>query len=178
MAKKQIMKIAFSFLLLTFGSYWCLFADVPAPLSGDDTLVAIPLLRLSTRMSDDPFEVSYQIDVENAETGKVYPLNFEVNGSNDYQFIHGLPAGQYIIRDYGAYGLINSPKRSLSVHKTLIVDKGKLSLLPIKATSLIFTDKSDNRPLFSISFDEYDDAQKERMIAALSTNKNFGKWAH
>ena len=178
MTKRHSIIIAYSLLFLAFGAYQSLFADVPAPQSKEDTLVAIPLLRLTTRASDDLFEVSYQINVENVETGKTYPLNFDVGGSNDYQFIRSLPPGQYIIRDYAAYGLVNSPNRPLSVQKTLIVEKGKLSLLPIKATSIIFTRNTDNRPLFSIKFDEIYDAQKKRMLDTHSTKKNLGKWEH
>lgn len=153
-------------------------ADMPPPVSSDDTLVAVPVLRMSLRATDDPFDVSYQVNIENAESGKIYPLNFEVSESRDYRFVRGIPPGQYLVRDFASYGLVNSPNRPLRVQKTLIVEKGKISLLPIKAISIIHTRKTDNAPLFSIDFVEYDDSQRQRMLDILGKDKNFAKWGH
>ncbi len=171
-------KITFTLAILALCLHPMLFADIPSPLTTDDTLVAIPVLRISTRSTDNAYTVSYQINLENVESGKTYPLNFDVGSSNDYEFVRGLPPGQYIVRDYASYGLINSPNRPLSVQKPLVLEKGKMSLLPIKAISIIFTRNRDNRALYSIDFDEYDERQKNRMIEILSKSKNFAKWTH
>lgn len=178
MMSRKITKVAVIIPFLVVLSCASVMADIPSPSTQMDTLVAIPVIRMSLRSTDDPFEVSYQINVENVESGKLYPLNFSVNDSQDYQYVRGLPPGQYIVRDFASYGLINSPNRPLRVQKTLIVEQGKISLLPIKAISIILTRKTDNAALFSIDFVEYDDGQRMRMLNILGKDKNYAKWGH
>ncbi len=162
--------------ILAFLACAGVYAEMPAPLSADDTLVAIPVLRMSLRTSDSPVDVSYQINIENAETGMLFPLNFDVGDNRGYRFVRGIPPGQYLVRDFASYGLVNSPNRPLRVQKTLVVEKGKLALLPIKAISIIHTRKLDDVALYSIDFIEYDDSQRGRMLDILGKDENFAKW--
>lgn len=150
--------------------------SVPAGKSANDTLVVLPGLGLTTRIGTIDAEVGYTIYLENVSNGKIVPIDVSVNNIYGYKFVKGIPAGQYSIKEYGAHGLVNSPNKPLSFKNNVIVEAGKMTILPVKIVSIIFTSETDDRPTFYIDFQEIEENQKQRILTVLQKDEKLKPW--
>jgi len=156
----------------------CASVNIPKPKNMTDTLVVVPMLRLTTRVETFYGNVTYQLNIEHLSTGKIYSIDINARSAYGYRFITGLPPGEYIMREYVPRGLVKAKARSLNSKDTLIVEEGKISVLPVKAVIIIFTYTKRGGRTFSFyaQFEDIDKKQRLRILNLLRSQKNYHFW--
>jgi hypothetical protein len=155
-------------------------SSFPKPRSDKDTLFIVPYLLFNTRQSvQSTLGFSYEIRLENVETGKMYSVYVKSSDAPDYIYVTGFPEGKYLLKEYMALGLVGAPTKSFDVQKYLILEPGKLTIFPIKI--IIYSmDSSDPQYAGTVYFDykELDEKQEARMIKQLSAKDGFQAWRY
>jgi hypothetical protein len=126
-------------VILIVAFFGCLSMGIPEPKNETDTLVVVPMLRLTTRLNVFNGNVAYQLNLEHTTTHNIYSIDIDVRSAYGYRFISKLPPGEYIIKEYVPLGLVNAKVTPLSCKRTLIVEEGKIYVLPVKVVVMIFT---------------------------------------
>jgi hypothetical protein len=153
-------------------------ASAPSSNPGEGTLLVVPILIIDARNSAlEVAEYSYQINLENIETGKRHSFIFRPEVQTDYQFVTGYPPGKYLIKDYIPMGLKNAKREPLYSNQYLILEEGKLNLFPFK---IIFIKEDSKNPAYAgsvwISFSELDEKQGKRMVKFLNGKNRLKGW--
>jgi hypothetical protein len=178
-AVQRLALIGISGALLTLGGlfFGCATPAFPKPGSADATLVVVPYLIFNTRAASQPMVFSYQINLENVATNKMKSFFIKSSDVADYLYLSGFPEGKYIVKEYMTQGFVGSPTKALDVQKYLTVEKGKVSLLPIKII-ITMVDSKDPQYSGSVYFDykELDDKQEARIFKQLGAKEGFSLW--
>ena len=64
-----------------------------------------------------PMRFSYKINLERAETGRIYSFYLGSTDPGDFIYLTGFPDGRYTIKDYEAIGLTGNTTRTFDVSK-------------------------------------------------------------
>jgi hypothetical protein len=136
------------------------------------------MIRLMTRVSVFGGDVAYQINLENIETGKISSISVNVRSAYGYKFVTGLPPGEYIVKEVVPLGLVNAKTESLNIKEHLIVEKGKISVLPVKFVVIIFTYTKRGGKSFSFYDEciEIDENQRSRILNVFRSQDNYNLW--
>ncbi|MBN2352649.1 MAG: hypothetical protein JXD23_08795 [Spirochaetales bacterium] len=155
-------------------------ASFPTPSSSDDTLLVVPYLHYDIRVSGiHPMNFSYRINLQHAGTGKIFSLFIGSSDSNDYKYVTGLPPGKYTVKEYQPIGLLSNPVRPFRIQKTFTLEKGVLSVMPLKII-ILSIDSEDKEYIGLVQFDykEVTDKQIARIIDQLREKDGFQRWRH
>jgi hypothetical protein len=154
-------------------------AGFPTPVSTDDTLLVVPVVVIDAQYAGFKGTFGYNIRMEQVGTGTTRTITIMSSTGVGYAYIQGLPEGKYILKEYTTIGLSGSSVRPIETQKYLVLEKGKVSIFPIKIVMTIFDPEDRERFTGTIytDFIEIDERQEARMLAYIGgKEENFSSW--
>jgi hypothetical protein len=161
-------------LALLFGC-----AGFPKPGSADDTLFVVPVVVIDAQYSGFKGTFGYNIRMEQVGTGTTRTITIMSSTGVGYAYIQGFPEGKYILKEYESVGLSGSSVHPIETQKYLVLEKGKVTVFPVKIVVTIFDPEDKQRYTGTVytDFNEIDERQAARMLDYIGgKEENLSSW--
>ena len=155
-------------------------STVPAPKSGEDALLVIPVIR---EQAGGAVPSAGYFEILLAGEGKTLPAQWvRIDGTRPFTVVDGLDPGRYTIRQTRAVGtgdnvVMEMPRvgQRQETGATVELEAGKITVSPI-AFRLRTAQRTPGTFTFRLSAEETTPSQRRQVLGELSGDPDFAAW--